>query len=300
VRLLLAVLCVVLCLVTESATATCKIEGQCDKCAKESEFAWNPGKQYVTARLAHFYELDDQVKAAYEKANDAELTALAHEYLELATIYRCNWNYGNAIHDANRYLGLASLRRGNVDEAARFLVLSGKSTGSPQLDSFGPELDLADQLLKRGQTEAVTEYLKDIKHFWEMDDGQVDRWLAAIGKGEKPSLDRFSSMKPKPWMVALQWLVMGLPAIVAGSLTYFWRGRLQRTGAFLLVSLLAAYASLPLLNWGMMFVVLHVIPIYNSIFLIVYLPLILVLVVPALVVFGIFKHFESGSRGNAS
>ena len=58
-----------------------------------------------------------------------ELADRAKEFLELAAVYRCNWNYGNAIHDANRYLGLASLRAGKVDEAAKFLVLAGKSTG---------------------------------------------------------------------------------------------------------------------------------------------------------------------------
>lgn len=296
-RVPVAVLCVILFLATEPVTAACQSGGQCNKRGKESEFAWNPANQYVTPRLAHFYELDDQVKAAYEKGNDAQLAAVAGEYLELAGVYRCNWNYGNAIHDANRYLGLASLRRGNDDEAARYLMLSGKSTGSPQLNSFGPELDLADQLLKQGKTEAVAEYLRDIKHFWKMDDGQVDQWLAAMGKGEKPNLDRFSSMKPKPWMIALQWLVMGLPAIVAGSLTYFCRSRLQRKVAFLIVGLLSGYAALLLLDWGMMFVVLHVPAIYNSMFLIVYLPLILVLVVPPLVVFGSFKLCAPAALG---
>jgi hypothetical protein len=139
--------------------------------------------------------------------------------LELAAIYRCNWNYGNAIHDANRYLGLASLRDGNVDEAARLLVLSGKSTGSPQLDSFGPDLDLANQLLKHGKIDPVLEYLRDIKRFWKMDNGQLDQWLSAIDRGDKPELDRFSSMKPSPWMIALWWLVIGLPAIAALGFT---------------------------------------------------------------------------------
>jgi hypothetical protein len=110
----------------------------------------------VTPRLARFYQLGDEVQATYERANDVGVAERAKEWLELAVVYRCNWNYGNAIHDANRYLGLASLRAGKVDEAANFLVLASKSTGSPQLDTFGPELDLADALLKRGKTQAVT------------------------------------------------------------------------------------------------------------------------------------------------
>jgi len=57
---------------------------------------------------------------------------LGAEYLELANTYRCNWNYGNAVHDANRYLGLISLKKGDTDAAVVYLREAGKSTGSPQ------------------------------------------------------------------------------------------------------------------------------------------------------------------------
>jgi hypothetical protein len=171
----------------------------CNKGAPQSEFSWNPPNSLVTPRLTRFYQLGDEVQAAYEHANDLELVQRASEWLDLAAVYRCNWNYGNAIHDANRYLGLASLRAGKVDEAASFLVLASKSTGSPQLDTFGPELDLADALLKRGKALAVTGYLRGIHQFWEMDHGRVGRWIAAINNGETPKLERFS-VAPSAWL----------------------------------------------------------------------------------------------------
>jgi len=110
--------------------------------------SWNPENKFVTDRLKRFYALDDQIKAAYAANDSAGTGKLATEYLELANTYRCNWNYGNAVHDANRYLGLISLKKGDTDAAIVYLREAGKSTGSPQLDTFGPELDLANELLK--------------------------------------------------------------------------------------------------------------------------------------------------------
>jgi hypothetical protein len=120
-------------------------------CRKELILLWCTG---ASARL------DDDVKS------------LAKEYLELALTYRCNWNYGNAAHDGNRYLGLVRLRNGNLEQAAAHLEVSGKTTGSPQLNSFGPDLDLADQLLKRGLIKPVEQYLVDINLFWKSGSAQ--------------------------------------------------------------------------------------------------------------------------------
>ena len=98
-------------LALSTSALACEADTPCDKCAKESEMSWNPDNKYVSERLNHFYALDNLIKSAYE-ANDLSTSAkLAHEYLNLASTYRCNWNYGNAIHDANRYLGLISLKK---------------------------------------------------------------------------------------------------------------------------------------------------------------------------------------------
>lgn len=279
-------------------------DNPCDRTAPPSEFSWNPGKQFISTRLARFYQLGGDVPDAYERGDDAELTKRANEFLELAAVYRCNWNYGNAIHDANRYLGLAALRAGNLEEAGRFLVLAGKTTGSPQLDSFGPELDLANQLLRRGKTETVTEYLRDVKRFWKMDDGEVDRWLAAISKGETPVLDRFS-VKPSPWLVAVEWGIICFPAVLILTLLYFRRKYVRRKVIFIVVSLLSAYTTLFLLNLAMMLLVPRLIWLFASLgklgeYSMVYLPPTLVLGASALVVFGVLKYFSSQSPHNAS
>ncbi|MFY9315103.1 MAG: hypothetical protein WAO95_06035 [Burkholderiales bacterium] len=110
----------------------CDATVTCDKCS-ESEMSWNPENSVVSDRLKRFYSLDDLISKAYAANDLPTATKLAAEYLELAAVYRCNWNYGNATHDANRYLGLMSIKNGNIDAAGQYLLKAGKSTGSPQL-----------------------------------------------------------------------------------------------------------------------------------------------------------------------
>ena len=85
---------------------------------------------------------------------------------ELADTEATNWNYGNLIHDANILSGHLLYAQGRTGEAAAALVKAGSTPGSPQLNSFGPDLSLAWVLLKQGQEEAVLSYLKGVSGFW--------------------------------------------------------------------------------------------------------------------------------------
>ncbi len=272
----------------------------CDKCAKESEFSWNPSNQFVTARLSRFYSLDDKITEAF-KANDfVKVKELAKENLDLATVYRCNWNFGNAIHDTNRVLGLVSLKNGDIDAAVGYLLKAGKSTGSPQLDTFGPELDLANELLQLGKVDAVTSYLKDIKSFWEMNNGQIDTWLAEIEKGEKPQLDRFAGNKPAPFLMAIFWLATAWPFIVSVAFLYAQRKRIARKLLFFVIAVPSGYAVMYVGNWiigyGLEAIMSGTENLSDTtITLISYLPLGIVLLLPVLVVFLLARFFRSNA-----
>jgi hypothetical protein len=77
-----------------------------------------------------------------------------------------SWNYGNVIHKANTILGHVALREGHLDKARSYLIRSGNTPGSPQLNSFGPSFELARELLEKGETDAVMEYLDLVAVFW--------------------------------------------------------------------------------------------------------------------------------------
>jgi tetratricopeptide (TPR) repeat protein len=77
-----------------------------------------------------------------------------------------SWNYGNVISQANTVLGRVALRENDLEKAKDYLIRSGKTPGSPQLNSFGPSFVLARELLEKGQKETVIEYLDLIAVFW--------------------------------------------------------------------------------------------------------------------------------------
>ncbi len=279
----------------------CDSTVECDKCARESEFSWNPNNRYVTPRLSRFYSVGDELTAAYKSNDFAKAKTLANEYAELASVYRCNWNYGNAIHDLNRVLGLISLSTGDIDTAAKYLEKAGKSTGSPQLNTFGPELDLANQLLQRGKVDAVKAYLKDIKSFWEMNNGQVDTWLAEIEKGGKPELDRFAGNKPSPLMLFLFWMATLWPVIASIGLLYIQRKRIVRKALFLIAAVLCGYAAMYVVNFAAGYVMQMALSRVEDVgqttlFLLTYTPLIFALVLPVLAMLFLARFFYNGAK----
>ncbi|HVH44036.1 MAG TPA: hypothetical protein VM925_16915 [Labilithrix sp.] len=100
------------------------------------------------------------------------------------------FQYGNAIHWANIALGWAALAHDELAAASEYLVRAGKTPGSPQLNSFGPDRDLARALLERDERIAVLAYLGDCARFWAGNEGLLDGWRTAIERGEPTLLER--------------------------------------------------------------------------------------------------------------
>jgi TonB family protein len=96
------------------------------------------------------------------------------------------WNEGNAVHDGNIVRGLVALRSGSIQLAAQDLIEAGKTKGSPQLNSFGPNMTLARELLEKGERDTVVEYLTLCKKFWTMGSSRLDQWITTIRAGGTP------------------------------------------------------------------------------------------------------------------
>ena len=141
-----------------------------------------------TTDEARFYPLTELAKGAlyFGATNDARAYAL--RLLAMAPHFKEDWNYGNAIHDGNEVLGIIAVQEGKINEAKQLLLEAGKSPGSPQLDSFGPDMELAQNLLQRGERDTVLEYLQLCSKFWKDNEGLLERWTAAIKSGKAPDL----------------------------------------------------------------------------------------------------------------
>ncbi len=183
------------------------------------------------------YEMLESLEAKAKAASDAGDADLATRYaseLLAKNTDVSSWNYGNVVYEANQILGLAALRKGDIAAAKRYLIAAGKTRGSPQLDSFGPEMTLAQRLLEKGEKETVLEFLDLVAKFWgtpkpglaekfaklsRQHTATIEGWKAEIRSGGQPSLDRFSFPAPA-WTHAL---VPGIAMIVLFVAMY--RGR---------------------------------------------------------------------------
>jgi hypothetical protein len=66
------------------------------------------------------------------------------------------------------------------------LIAAGKTPGSPQLNSFGPNMALAKDLLEKSETEIVFEYFELCSKFWKDRRGQLEQWTKEIKNGHVP------------------------------------------------------------------------------------------------------------------
>lgn len=133
-----------------------------------------------------FYALPQLAKVAFTAGETDKAKAYANELL--ADPQHSDWNYGNAIHDGNMVLGLLAVRMGNVQGASQYLLDAGNTPGSPQLNSFGPDMSLAKALLEKGQRDAVLEYFSRCGKFWTMGKDQLDTWSETVRAGGTPDM----------------------------------------------------------------------------------------------------------------
>ncbi|HEV2207286.1 MAG TPA: TPM domain-containing protein [Verrucomicrobiae bacterium] len=133
-----------------------------------------------------FYELGGAAKKSFEEGKSEVARKDAEELLTLAPKYKGDWNYGNAVQDGNIVLGRIALKEGRLDEARTRLIAAGRSPGSPQMDTFGPNMSLAKDLLQKGELQVVVQYFGLCSNFWKMDNGKLNQWSQEVKSGEIP------------------------------------------------------------------------------------------------------------------
>jgi hypothetical protein len=135
------------------------------------------------------YLLPEVTKFAYEAGNLNKAAAYATTLLNKYARSKQSPNYGDAIHYGNLVLGRVALARGNIVRAKAYLLESGKTPGSPHLDSFGPSMILAKELLEKGERRAVIQYFHLCAQFWKDDEGQLKKWEDIVRRGGMPDFD---------------------------------------------------------------------------------------------------------------
>ena len=162
--------------------------------ARQSSFreAWRYFDEALGKMKDPGFEFDvlaSAAEAALGSGKHAEAVSCAQRLLDLVPTRADEGDYGDAIHDANRILGFVALREGRTEEACQRLIDAGGTPGSPALNSFGPQVDLADQLLQRGERASVLEYLRLCSRFWAS--AKPKMWSDEIRQGGTPRMNRF-------------------------------------------------------------------------------------------------------------
>jgi hypothetical protein len=171
----------------------------CDTLVKATQVAPNDEMAQASLEMARQSFVAACLEAEWN-LDEAQITArqlLAHTRTN-------DWNYGNVVYETHSALGHIALRKGDRATARQELRAAGRTPGSPQLNSFGPQFTLARQLLEQGQPadrEAVVAFLDDVMQFWanldkappyRRDDvlkqrQKIENWKNEIRAGKIPS-----------------------------------------------------------------------------------------------------------------
>jgi tetratricopeptide (TPR) repeat protein len=149
------------------------------------------GKALEQLEIAYDLSSDDGRDALLKSLAQSALasgdTVKARTYAEQMLSQNVGgWNHGNNVHHGNLVLGRMALSTGNIDEAKERLIAAGKTPGSPQLDSFGPRMRLAEELLQKHEKEIVLEYFDLCSKFWTLGESRLAEWSAIVEDGGIP------------------------------------------------------------------------------------------------------------------
>jgi len=141
-----------------------------------------------------FLGLHSAAEQAIDRGDLDEAEGLASDLLSLSEDFRKDWNHGNGVHQGHTLLGRIALRRRNIPQAVEHLLESAKTPGSPQLNSFGPSMVLAKELLAAGESESVITYFELCRSFWKAPGfteargrHPLDQWEEEVRAGDTPA-----------------------------------------------------------------------------------------------------------------
>jgi len=109
---------------------------------------------------------DDDGWRLLRSGDFAGAEAAAMDLLQLASAPESDWEPGDLRQMAHELLGFIALGRDDVDEAEAELRRSAEVGHTPVLGSFGPDLGLLWELLRRGRAEGAVYFAQRYGEFW--------------------------------------------------------------------------------------------------------------------------------------
>ncbi len=193
----------------------------CEELLKKAQ-ALEPDNTDITKKLAQVYQLssmfggsqskhweqNDKSMAQLERAlaQSKEGTDVSQLLIDIAkTAFNLGQNdkskqfadrllktdsTGDSVHYGNVILGRIALQKGEVENAGNYLLESARTSGSPVLNSFGPTMVLAKELLEKGQKDIVLQYFDLCEKFWVAGaanpGNKLKEWREVVKAGDVP------------------------------------------------------------------------------------------------------------------
>ena len=79
------------------------------------------------------------------------------------------------------------MQAGDLNQAKQYLLAAGQTPGSPVLNSFGPNMLLAKELLEKGERAVVLQYFELCAKFWKLHTDKLEDWMALVSGGRVPN-----------------------------------------------------------------------------------------------------------------
>jgi hypothetical protein len=174
-----------------TALLLCSLLAGCGKPAPES-----PKQRYLLAMAKlqaadsdekKFYALGDAAKESFDAGKIDDAQKYAEQLMALLPNFQKNRDYGGAMCDANVVLGRVAVRKGNLEDAKRYLIAAGSCPPTPYLMNNGPNMGLAKDLLEKGEKQVVLDYFELCRKLWSNGGAQLDQWSQQVKDGKIPN-----------------------------------------------------------------------------------------------------------------
>jgi hypothetical protein len=129
-----------------------------------------------------------QIQAEGWHGNQRNTEVAARETLELAKRLANDPEYGTALFLANYALGKAALKRGERQQAARYLLAASEAPATDVLRYDVTPMGLPRELVDWGEREAVATFLERVSKYNVERGKDMAQWAAQIRKGINPDL----------------------------------------------------------------------------------------------------------------
>ncbi len=145
------------------------------------------GQSLMQDKDSKIYTMPYLAQIAFDLGQYEKAKTYAEQLIKISTEIRTP---GIGIFHGNHLLGRLAMLDNDIPAAKKYLQKAGKTSGGPALNSFGPKMTLAKELLEVGEKEVVLEYFSNCRKFWSRGNDKLDQWTQDVKNDRIPNFQK--------------------------------------------------------------------------------------------------------------